>query len=605
MRSARISRTALALLAATTLAATAGTAVAAPSGPAPAMAAATAATPTTGASAAGRTAAATAATVEAARTAAFAHAAATGVGSQTRLTAVDVMADQDGKRHVRFTQTYRGVPVVGGDLVVHLSAGSTYLGVTRAAAKAVSLPSTAAELTRRQAEQHAVAQVPGGQAGAARLVVDHAAGRSTLAYEIGVTAADGSPDAARTVLVDANTGAVLRSTPTVDGFLSQRVVARLQQRGETARPKAAGGSVLVRRSGKAATYPAPAVGKGLSLFSGTVTLNTTQTAARSYQMKDTTRGNAEIRDAKHATREDAKIFTSASALTDADDTWGDGTTKDTATAAVDASHGLTATFDFYKKTFDRDGIQNDGAGPKGVVHWGTDYGNAAWYDTCHCMIYGDGDGDTFTKPLVQLDVTGHELTHGVVAATAGLEPTRIDSRGNQYGEPGALNESLADIFGSATEFATDPTTGNYLMGEQLGLDQCFLRRMDKPSLDKLEGTVDYWSTSTVDAEVHAGSGVSSHAFYLLAEGSGRKTVNGVAYDSPTYDGSAVQGIGRDKALRIFYQALTRYMVSTTDFHAAREATLKAAGDLYGTTSTEYAAVDKAWAAVNVTAADQP
>ncbi|EYT82139.1 flagellar biosynthesis anti-sigma factor FlgM [Streptomyces sp. Tu 6176] len=591
MRSARISRTALALVAATALAATAGTAVAAPAGH----------TPTAAAQAAGRTSA----TVEAAQAAAFAHAAATGVGAQTRLRAVEVMADQDGKRHVRFAQLYRGVPVVGGDLVVHLGADCAYLGVTRAAGRAVSLPSTAAELTPREAEKHAAAQVRGGQAGAARLVVDHTAGASTLAYQVAVTAADGAPDAARTVLVDAATGSVLRSAPTVDGFLSPQVVARLQQRGETPHPRTAAGSALVGASGKSSGYPAPAVGKGLSLFSGTVTLDTTQTAARTFLLKDTTRGDAEIRDAKHATREDAKIFTAASALTDSDDTWGDGTTKDNATAAVDASHGLTATFDFYKKTFGRNGIRNDGAGPRGVVHWGTDYGNAAWYDTCHCMIYGDGDGQTFTKPLVQLDVTGHELTHGVVAATAGLEPTRVDSRGNQYGEPGALNESLADIFGSATEFSTNPKTGNYLMGEQLGLDQGFLRRLDKPSLDRLEGTIDYWTESTADAEVHAGSGVSSHAFYLLAEGSGRKTVNGVTYDSATYDGSTVQGIGRDKALRVFYQALTRYMVSTTDFHDAREATLKAAGDLYGTTSTEYAAVDKAWAAVDVTAANRP
>ncbi len=61
------------------------------------------------------------------------------------------------------------------------------------------------------------------------------------------------------------------------------------------------------------------------------------------------------------------------------------------------------------------------------------------------------------------------------------------------------------------------------MGEKLGLAQKFLRRLDHPSLDKLEGTIDYWSPAAYDTEVHAGSGVSSHAYYLLAEGSGRKT----------------------------------------------------------------------------------
>jgi Zn-dependent metalloprotease len=141
------------------------------------------------------------------------------------------------------------------------------------------------------------------------------------------------------------------------------------------------------------------------------------------------------------------------------------------------------------------------------------------------------------------------------------------------------------------------------MGEQLGLAQGFLRRLDHPSLDKLEGTVDYWSTKAPRTEVHAGSGVSSHAFYLLAEGSGAKTINGVAYNSATFDGSTVTGIGRDAAIAIFYQALTRYMVSTTDFHDARTATLQAAADLYGSGSTQYNAVNKAWAAVNVTASN--
>lgn len=241
------------------------------------------------------------------------------------------------------------------------------------------------------------------------------------------------------------------------------------------------------------------------------------------------------------------------------------------------------------------------------MHFGKKVGNAFWSPDCGCMLYGDGDDKTFAKPLVVLDVTGHELSHGVVDATANLQPTRVDIEGNQFGEPGALNESLADIFGSAVEFSTNNPKNppNYLMGEKLGLEQKFLRRLDKPSLDKLEGAVDYWSKASYDTEVHAGSGVSSHAYYLLAEGSGKKTIGGVAYNSPTHDGSKVTGIGRTKATAIFYRALTRYMVSTTDFHDARNATLRAAKDLYGAKSTEYKTVDRAWAAVNVKASNTP
>ncbi|MDC7335462.1 M4 family metallopeptidase [Streptomyces lydicus] len=333
-------------------------------------------------------------------------------------------------------------------------------------------------------------------------------------------------------------------------------------------------------------------------------LTTTRTAAKSYTLKDPTRGNTETRDAGD---KELEKFTSGKAFTSTTNRWGNGTTSSRTTAAVDAQYGITSTLDFYKKTFGRKGIKNDGRGAHALVHFGKKIGNAFWSSECGCMLYGDGDGQTFAKPLVVLDVTGHELTHGVVDATANLQPTRVDEEGNQFGEPGSLNESLADIFGSAVEFSTNNPKNppNYLMGEKLGLAQKFLRRLDKPSLDKLEGTVDYWSKASYDTEVHAGSGVSSHAFYLLAEGSGKKTIGGVAYDSPTYDSSTVTGIGRSKATAIFYQALTRYMVSTTDFHDARSATLRAAKDLYGAGSAEYKAVDKSWAAVNVTAANKP
>ncbi|MDX6329465.1 MAG: zinc metalloprotease ZmpA, partial [Streptomycetaceae bacterium] len=86
---------------------------------------------------------------------------------------------------------------------------------------------------------------------------------------------------------------------------------------------------------------------------------------------------------------------------------------------------------------------------------------------------------------------------------------------------------------------------------------------------------------------------------LLSEGSGAKTINGVSYNSPTYSGTTVTGIGRDKAAAIWYHALTVYFTSSTNYKAARVATLKAAADLYGSSSTQYAAVAAAWTGVNV------
>jgi zinc metalloprotease ZmpA len=121
--------------------------------------------------------------------------------------------------------------------------------------------------------------------------------------------------------------------------------------------------------------------------------------------------------------------------------------------------------------------------------------------------------------------------------------------------------------------------------------------MDKPSKDG--ASKDSWYSGIGSIDVHYSSGPANHFFYLLSEGSGAKVINGVSYNSPTADGLPVTGIGRDKALQIWYRALTTKFTSTTNYAAARTGTLAAAGELYGTTSAEYKAVQDAWAAVAV------
>lgn len=543
------------------------------------------------------------AVVEAARTAAFAHASATGVSKGDELQAQDVLIDPEGARHVRFVRTHGDLPVLGGDLVVHLDHKLAYTGVTRAADHAVEPATSRAELTAQQAAAKA-AKAAKGEASSAQLVVDARGGDSALAYQVTVT----GQGAAHTVVIDAVTGKVRSNTPVSDEFLSPKLLDALRERGESADPETgvspAPAGLLGSGVSGAARYPAPAKGTGKTLFVGNVGLTTTQTSRGHYQLKDPTRYGTETRDAKGSYTEK---FSAGTKFTNTTDVWGNGKTTSRASAAADAQYGVTKTLDFYKNTFKRKGIAGNSKAAQAMVHWGNKVANAFWDPTCNCMLYGDGDGQMFKKPLVVLDVTGHELTHGVVEATANLQPTIVDSDGNQYGEPGSLNESIADIFGSNVEFYAKNAkdTPDYLVGEKLGLAQKFLRRLDHPSLDKLEGTIDYWSPAVYDTEVHAGSGVSSHAYYLLAEGSGKKTIGSVTYNSPTYHNITVKGIGRTKATAIYYRALTRYMVSTTDFHQARVATLKAAKDLYGANSTEYKTVDKSWSAVNVTAANTP
>jgi Zn-dependent metalloprotease len=302
-------------------------------------------------------------------------------------------------------------------------------------------------------------------------------------------------------------------------------------------------------------------------------------------MKDMTRGGGYTTDMANGTRGSGTMFT------DADNNWGTGSNADRASAAADAHYGIATTWDYYKNTFGRNGIANDGKGALSKVHYSRNYVNAFWSDACFCMTFGDGDGVNY-GPLVNLDVAGHEMSHGVTSRSANL---------TYSGESGGLNEATSDIFGTMVEFyannANDP--GDYLIGEKIYLKypagNHALRYMYHPSLEGPSYSKDCWSSTLGSLDVHYSSGPANHFFYLLAEGSGAKSFNGVDHTSPTCNGSSVTGIGRDAAQKIWYRALTVYMTSSTNYAGARAATLSAAADLGYSTS----AVAAAWSAVNV------
>ncbi|WP_406301425.1 M4 family metallopeptidase [Streptomyces sp. NBC_00885] len=330
-------------------------------------------------------------------------------------------------------------------------------------------------------------------------------------------------------------------------------------------------------------YEAIETGTGASQYSGEVPLTTTKNGS-GFELTDGERGGHKTYDLNQGQSGTGKL------LTDDDDKWGSGSNDNRQTAGVDAAYGAAMTWDFYKAELGRSGIAGDGKAAYSRVHYGQSYVNAFWDDSCFCMTYGDGEGDK--KSLTELDVAGHEMSHGLTSRTAGLEYS---------GESGGLNEATSDIFGTSVEFFANnkEDIGDYLIGEEIDIngDGTPLRYMDKPSKDGK--SLDAWKAGAGDVDVHFSSGIANHFFYLLSEGSGKKTINGVDYDSPTSDGSTVTGIGREKAYKIWYKALTTYMTSTTDYKAAREATVKAAGDLYGADGTEAKTVAAAWGAVNV------
>ncbi|MEW2103779.1 M4 family metallopeptidase [Streptomyces cellulosae] len=473
-----------------------------------------------------------------------------GLGAKEKLIVKDVVKDVDGTVHTRYERTYDGLPVLGGDLVVHEPAGGART-VTKAVKTSVAVATVTPKVAAGKAEAQALAAA--AKAGsertdadsAPRKVIWAAEGTPVLAYEtvVGGLQEDGTPNELH-VITDATTGEKLHE------------------------------------------WQAVHTGTGKSLYSGTVTLGTYKSGS-TYQLYDTSRGGHKTYNLARGTSGTGTLFT------DADDTWGTGTASSSSsdqTAAVDAAYGAQITWDFYKNTFGRNGIRNDGKAAYSRVHYGSSYVNAFWQDSCFCMTYGDGSGNT--HPLTSLDVAGHEMSHGVTSVTAGL---------NYSGESGGLNEATSDVFGTGAEFyaANSTDKGDYLIGEKINIngDGTPLRYMDKPSKDG--ASKDYWSSSLGSVDVHYSSGPANHFFFLLAEGSGAKTINGVSYNSPTYDGSTVTGIGRAKALQIWYKALTTYFTSTTNYKAARTGTLNAASALYGSGSTEYKAVDAAWKAINV------
>jgi Zn-dependent metalloprotease len=461
--------------------------------------------------------------------------------------------DANGAAHVRYTREYRGLRVYGGDFVVHTKPGGAYDGTSVGLDAPLTL-STTAKVSSAKAEKAAKARFSGEVTGSAapELFVDASTGTGRLAWETVVSgwAADQQTPSKLHVISDAQTGAFIGEFDDVETV----------------------------------------TGTGASVYSGTVAVDTTLSGS-TYQMIDPSHGNGRTCDMNNGT-------STCTTFTDADNAWGTGATSNRQSAAVDAHFGAATTYDYFKNVHGRNGIFGNGTGVPSRVHYGNAYVNAFWDGSQ--MTYGDGSGNT--RPLVSLDVAGHEMAHGVTE--------NVVSGGLTYsGESGGLNEATSDIFGSMVEFyantSVDP--GDYQVGEKININGngTPLRYMYNPTLDG--SSHGCWATNTNSVDVHYSSGPGNHFFFNLAEGTGA-----TAFGTSPVCGSAaaVTGIGRDKAAAIWYRALdvyftsnTRYVNSTTPANTSRAYTLRAATDLYGQCSTEYRTVQAAWTAVNVAGND--
>lgn len=457
--------------------------------------------------------------------------------------------DSSSITHMKMKEMYRGLPVFGGEMILHMNPDGSVSGLTDSIVPAFHVEGEP-RLGRSQAIEEAIRAYGCGDCFSEPPRVRRWAMRhgeeDHIVYEVQFFRVDGRGETAMPVyMVDAHDGAIVMS------------------------------------------YDNLQTATGSSLYSGDVSIDTLGIGSTFY-LEDVAR--------KIGTFDMRNGTTSTFRFTDADDVWNSSSQR----AAVDAHYAAEKVYDYYLSVHGRRGI--DGAGgpayftsADGVtglvssrVHYSSHYNNAFWNGST--MTYGDGDGINFS-PLVTLDIAGHEMTHGVTERTAGLVYS---------GESGALNESMSDVFGALVErFVNGESADTWKIGEQAftpGTADDALRYMDNPHLAGNSGFTsdddpDHYSeryTGTSDnGGVHINSGIPNKAFYLLAKG------------GTHHLGGSMTGIGADKAAAIWYSALTSYMTSSTNFAGARTATLNAASVLYGAGSAEQAAVGNAWCLVGV------
>jgi Zn-dependent metalloprotease len=259
-------------------------------------------------------------------------------------------------------------------------------------------------------------------------------------------------------------------------------------------------------------------------------------------------------------------------------------------AVNQAYDGLGETWALYSEAFGRNSIDGNGLPLVATVHYDQHYDNAFWDGSQ--MVFGDGDGTVFLGFTRSLDVIGHELTHGVTESTARL---------TYNAQPGALNESVSDVFGSLVKQRSLGQTADqadWLIGADLlapDVHGSGLRSMkdpgtayDDPRLgkdpqpDHMSG---YVETEDDNGGVHINSGIPNRAFYLTAA-----EIGGNAYDDPG---------------KIWYTTLTSgTLPGTATFADFAEATQATARDLFGEDSTQLTAVTKAWQTVGVLSTDE-
>jgi len=268
---------------------------------------------------------------------------------------------------------------------------------------------------------------------------------------------------------------------------------------------------------------------------------------------------------------------------------GEGATADV--TVNEAYDGSGYTYDLYNEVYQRNSIDGSGMRLDSTVHYRVGYDNAFWDG--EQMVYGDGDENLpvserlFNRFTIALDVIGHELTHGV---------TQFEAKLTYSQQPGALNESMSDVFGSLVKqhhLQQSATDADWLIGQGLlteNVKGVALRSMKAPGTayddpvlgkDPQPGHMkDYVNTLSDNGGVHINSGIPNHAFYVIA--------------------TELGGYAWEKAGQIWYVTLKDKLTANSNFQNCADLTYQAAGELFGAGSIEQQAVQKGWSEVGLT-----
>jgi len=480
-------------------------------------------------------------------------------GVETDLTTRTVKLGRTGWSHTRFQQTYNGIPVLFGEAIVHLKADGSFGSLTDALVPDLKL-NTEPTLTPQQAAAIATDEL--GMETGSGLVSDPALyvfpfqGEAHLIWEVRLTLMNTEQPSLPILFVDAHTGEVLDS------------------------------------------YDNLSWGTGQGYYVPSSTTISTYSYGGSYYLQDNTR--------KICTTNLNGGTTIFQNLTDANDVWGgvSSGTNDAQTFGVDVQYYAAKTYDYFSNTWGWVGLDGNASNSQDLKHTGANsqacarlgvnagaskthsyINNAAWDPSVESIKFGyaddDGNGNRWNE-ITMVDVVAHEWTHGIVFYSAGLA---------NYRESFAINESVADVFGAVVEnYATGST--DWLVADEVKPDK------DNPTIfqplrSMLEpedyGHPDHYSEidPTLSADPHSNAGIGNKAFTLLALG------------GTHLDTGSMTGIGLGDATEIWWETLTNYMTTYTSYTGLRNATVLAAGDLFGNASVKRARTIQAWNLVGV------